>query len=66
MGAFKDEMRSICKLSKLAYRPPLPRKKQRTNARAESNGPIRVYTEEEKLLYMIKNFNLAKKFDLPY
>ena len=66
MGAFKEELSSICKLSRLCYRPPLPRKKQRVTAKTESNGPIKVYTEEEKFLYMIKNFNLVKKFDLPY
>ena len=51
------EMRSKTKLAKLSYRPPLARKKQRVEARPEPNGKVKEYSEEEKYLYLLKNFS---------
>lgn len=66
MSIWNLEMKSICAQSRLSYRPPLPKKKQRVQAKPEKNGSVKVYSEEEKLLYLIKKFALdAKKICLP-
>ena len=39
---------------RLIYRCPLPRKKQRVVSKKQRNGKVRVYTEEQKLLYVLR------------
>ena len=53
---WKEEMQDIRKKRKWFYKSPLPRKKQRVEARAERCGKCKVYTEEEKLLYLLRHF----------
>lgn len=38
------------------YKSPLPRKMQRTTATGKS-GKVKVYTLEERFLYMLKNYD---------
>jgi len=38
------------------YTCPLPKKKQRTTARAERSGKVKVFTEEEIFLFRVRNF----------
>ena len=56
MGAWKDEIARIRKLKKLIYKPPLPLKKQRTTARAQLPGKVKVFTEEEVFLFKIRRY----------
>lgn len=45
---------TIAELKKTFYHPPLPTKKQRVVHCKEGNGKVRVYTEEEKFLHLMK------------
>lgn len=54
--AWKEEMRDIRKKKNWIYKSPLPKKKQRVEARASRCGKCKVYSEEEKLLYLLKHF----------
>lgn len=49
MKDLKDKMR-------WKYRAPLPLKKQRVQAKPEPNGKVKIYSEEQKLLYALKHF----------
>ena len=60
-SVWKQEMSSICKKAKDAYRPPLCIKKQRVEARPESNGPVKEYSDEEILLYLMRKFSKEQK-----
>jgi len=56
MKEWIDEMREVQKKRKWMYKCPLPKKRQRTQARAERPGKCRVYSEEEKLVYLLQTW----------
>ena len=47
---------TIKNIKKSFYRPPLPKKKQRTTMRPEPNGSIKIYRKEEIFLYQCNQF----------
>jgi hypothetical protein len=51
---WKTEIEEIKKKKSWWYRAPLPLKKQRVEARAERLGKCHIYSEEEKLVYLMK------------
>ena len=56
---YELEMASIKSQLKNVYRPPLCTKKQRVEMKPERNGKPYVYSEEEKMLYLMKNFRFT-------
>ena len=53
---WKTEMDEVKRRKKWWYRCPLPKKKQRVDAKPERNGKCHVYSEEEIMLYKMKMF----------
>ena len=53
---WKTEMDSIKKKLSWRYKAPLPKKKQRVEAKALKCGKCKVYSDEEILLYKLKMF----------
>lgn len=56
MSIWKDEMKSIRKLKKTIYKPPLPLKKQRVTARAQMPGKVKVFSEDEIFLFKVRRY----------
>ena len=46
---------TIKDMKKMIYKPPLPKKAQRTTPRGRS-GKVKIYTEEEIFLYKMRQF----------
>ena len=50
------EMERIRKLKRTIYKPPLSLKKQRTTARAQMPGKVKVFSEGEVFLFKVRRY----------
>jgi len=52
---FELEQDEIRKKRSWIYRSPLSKKKQLVSSKAEANGKVKIYNEEELFLHKLKN-----------